>query len=191
MFMLQTPRLILIATPLHVIKTRLQRDDFTADVPLPTHGEHGDVHEVQRVYFPPEWPGDALVLLPFWKKQIENDPAYHIWGGTVIMRAENVAVGQMGFKGAPDEDGTVELGYGINPSYWRRGYATEMARKLAEWAMAQPEVRRLTAECLEENSASIRVLEKSGFNRIGRKSDEEGELILWERSPSGPLKNAW
>jgi ribosomal-protein-alanine N-acetyltransferase len=99
----------------------------------------------------------------------------------MIERATRVAVGQMGFKGLPVESGMIELGYGVNRSCWNRGYATEMARALVDWALGQPMVKRVTAMCLDNNAASIRVLEKTGFRRIGRRTDEEGMLICWER----------
>lgn len=60
-----------------------------------------------------------------------------------------------------------------------RGYTTEMARALVGWVLEQPDVRRVTAECLEDNPGSIRVLEKTGFERVGRRTDEEGPLLLW------------
>lgn len=174
MFYLETRRLIVVQTPLHVLRTRLQRDSFTADVALPGR--------TLRVTFPAEWPGDALYLFPLMVEQYQNAPQDIPWGGTVIERAEWVAVGQVGFKERP-RDGCVELGYGINPSYQNRGYATEVVEALAAWALAQPAVRRVTAECRPDNYGSIRILEKAGFRRSGQRVDEEeGPLIVWERT---------
>ena len=95
-------------------------------------------------------------------------------------------VGGIGCKALPDASGTVEIGYGINPSAQGRGLATEAARALTDWALTQPGVRRVTAECLETNLGSVRVLEKAGFTRVGERHDEEegGLLILWERARS-------
>ena len=181
-FMIESPRLLLLSTPLAVLKTRLLRDDFSADIALPPSNEGQGTAAALRVHFPPEWPGDALGLFPRWAARLEATPAYVEWGGTLIERAEHVAVGQMSFKDLPDGRGCVELGYGINPAYRNRGYATEMARALTGWALAQPAVRRVTAECLVDNSASARVLDKAGFTQIGRRLDEEGELLVWERT---------
>lgn len=104
--------------------------------------------------------------------------------GTIIDRAEQVAVGQMGFKGLPDASGMVEIGYGVNPSYPGKGCATEVAAALSDWALEQHGVTRVTAECLDDNSASIRVLEKVGFRRVGTciNAEEGGTLIVWERT---------
>lgn len=176
MFKLETPRYLLVQTPLHVALERLKRDAFQADVPV------GD--ETLRVTFPPEWPGDALALFPMMAEQLREAPETTPWGGTIIDRAEQVAVGQMGFKGLPDASGMVEIGYGVNPSYQGKGCATEVAVALSDWALEQHGVTRVTAECLDDNSASIRVLEKVGFRRVGTciNAEEGGTLIVWERT---------
>jgi [ribosomal protein S5]-alanine N-acetyltransferase len=127
-----------------------------------------------------EWPGEAIVLFRALAKQLRQTPENVPWGGTMIERQELVAIGQMSFKALPNESGVIELGYGINPSYENRGYTTEMAKELVVWAWRQPGVKRITAECLEDNRPSIRVLEKIGFKQVGEKLDEEGLLILWE-----------
>lgn len=176
MFQLDTARLVLVGTPLHVIEARLERDTF--GVPVEVGPETWDVT------FPAEWPGDALVIFPMLVAQLRSAPETVPWNSTLIERATRTAIGQMGFKGLPDLSGTVELGYGVNPSAWGRGFATEAARALTEWALAQPDVRRVTAECLDTNAGSVRVLEKAGFTRTGERYDEEegGRLILWERT---------
>lgn len=176
MFKLETPRFLLVQTPRHVALERLERDAFEAEVSL------GD--EIMTVAFPPEWPGDALALFPAMIEQLREAPEATPWGGVIIDRDARVVVGGMGFKGLPDASGTVEMGYGVNPSYQGKGCATEVAAALSAWALAQPGVMRVTAECLDDNTASIRVLEKSGFRRVGTRVDEEegGTLLLWERT---------
>ncbi len=184
MFTIETPRLILTPTPLDVMKTRLERDDFVAAVPVAIDRDGQRVTEALRVHFPAEWPGpDALDAYPLWIAEREAQPERDAWGGIIVDRAALVAVGGMGFKGLPDETGAVELGYSVNASYQGRGYATEMAEALVAWTLRQPTVRRVTAECLEDNAASIRVLEKAGFVRVGHRMDDEGPLLLWERRP--------
>jgi len=181
MFTIETPRLILASIPLDVMKTRLMRDDFVAAVPVFVDRDGGRVNQVLSVHFVPEWPADPLGLFPRWIAQREAQPDRDDWNGIIINRNGLVPVGGMGFKGLPDESRTVELGYNVIPSYQGRGYATEMAQALVGWALGQPTVRRVTADCLEDNAASIRVLEKSGFVRIGRRLDDKRPLLLWER----------
>jgi ribosomal-protein-alanine N-acetyltransferase len=192
---LETPRLLFVSTPTSVIRTRLTLSDFLAEVlvgPCETAGPDGRL----AVHFPEEWPGeDALQMFPIWVARRGRSPDPGPWcDGVVVRREDRLAVGSMGFKSPPDATGAVEIGYAVNRSLWGRGYATETVEAIVAWALTQPEVRRVTAECLESNPASARVLEKSGFQRVGRRSTVEGDLLLWEsrasavdRPPDGAL----
>jgi [ribosomal protein S5]-alanine N-acetyltransferase len=174
MFFLETERLVLITTPVHVLETRLKQDDFRTELMISS--------TLRSVHFPPEYPGDALVLFPMMLEQHQADPSRLPWDGTLIAKETWTAVGQMGFKGLPDEEGTIEMGYNVSPSAQGQGFATEMVSELSQWAARQPSVKQVKAECLETNAASIRVLEKSHFKRVGQRfdKDEGGILILWE-----------
>ena len=77
---------------------------------------------------------------------------------------DGVVVGDCGTHGGPDADGAVEIGYGLAGPYRGRGLATELARALAGWLLADPDVRRVVATThAAANPASRRVLEKVGF----------------------------
>ncbi|MER6142664.1 GNAT family N-acetyltransferase [Streptomyces sparsogenes] len=82
----------------------------------------------------------------------------------VVERDTGLVVGSLGLFWPPSE-GVVELGYGIVASRRGRGYATEAARALAEFALAAPEVHTVSAGVELSNPASVRVLEKAGFRR--------------------------
>lgn len=73
-----------------------------------------------------------------------------------------LVIGGIGFHGGPDEHGRVEIGYGIAPSYRGRGYATGAVALLIESARALG-ASTLLAETDQDNEASQRVLERSGF----------------------------
>ncbi|HID57578.1 TPA: N-acetyltransferase [Candidatus Poribacteria bacterium] len=59
------------------------------------------------------------------------------------------------------------LGYVLARPYWNRGYATEAAGEVVNWAIEQPHIYRIWAVCDVENVASARVLEKIGMQREG------------------------
>jgi RimJ/RimL family protein N-acetyltransferase len=174
-FYLETERLVMVQTPLDVLQTRLEREEFTLDVPVGA--------QTLGVHFPADWPGDALVMLPGMIARYASEPEHCTWGGMILERATRTAVGSMGVKGEPDEHGAIEFGYGLVPAAWGRGYATEMARAFVAWLLAQPAVTRVTAETRTDNAASMRVLEKCGFRRCGERLDEEdGPLFQWEKT---------
>jgi RimJ/RimL family protein N-acetyltransferase len=70
----------------------------------------------------------------------------------------------------PDQlpEGDIELGYFLKPSAWGKGYATEIARRLLEFAFRESPLEELVASVHHENLASKKVLEKSGFIYSGR-----------------------
>ncbi|MCC6801564.1 MAG: GNAT family N-acetyltransferase [Anaerolineae bacterium] len=111
---------------------------------------------------------DGRGLLSYYDYQLREDPTMLGWGLWLIMHTrEQVVFGSAGFKGKPDRDGSIEIGYGISPNYRLQGYTFETARALVDWAFAHPEVNRVNAECLPDNTGSARILEKLGMTRLG------------------------
>jgi ribosomal-protein-alanine N-acetyltransferase len=115
---------------------------------------------------------DARFLISYYADWALVDPSQVGWGLWFVReRACDCIIGSAGFKGKPDWHGVIEMGYGISPTFQRRGYATEAARALTHWAFRQPRVKRLTAECLHDNIASRRVLEHLGMHFAGPDGD--------------------
>lgn len=99
------------------------------------------------------------------QKMMKADPATHHWYTywLIVLRINPAGVGLIGFKGAPNKQGEVEIGYGIAPEYERQGYMTEAAQALVAWGLVQPECQCVRAITLKSNTASRRVLEKIGL----------------------------
>jgi ribosomal-protein-alanine N-acetyltransferase len=96
-------------------------------------------------------------------------------------RASGATIGSCGYKGPPDVDGAVEIAYGIDPAYQGRGYATEAARALAEYATSNDQARVVRAHTRPDGKTSMRVLGKLGFRCVGEVVDPEDGLVLrWE-----------
>lgn len=55
------------------------------------------------------------------------------------------------------------LGYLLDAAAWRQGYATEAVRAVIAYGFDVLKLPRIEAKCFATNSASIRVLEKSGL----------------------------
>lgn len=62
-----------------------------------------------------------------------------------------------------------EVWYKIHPSCWRQGYTTEALIALLKFGFSELGLHRIEAGCAVENIASIKVLEKVGMTREGRK----------------------
>lgn len=98
---------------------------------------------------------------------------YAIW---IIERKDGSQVGDLSFKGL-NEDGSVEIGYGINETEQGQGYATEAVSAAVIWALQQPGVTRVEAETEPDNRASQRVLEKCGFAPTGTNGEEGPRFV--------------
>ena len=99
----------------------------------------------------------------------------HLWFTywLIVINKEGIGAGLVGFKGAPDETGTVEIGYGINIIFQGRGYMSEVVSALIEWAFDHPDCMKITATgVIPGNLASRKVLVKNGFQEV--KSDKDG-----------------
>ena len=163
---------------MHILETqRLKLLPFTLELKKATLAERARLAEMLEVEIPDAWPGaDLLEALPLFIQAMEQDPAGRVWDGIIIHKAEQIAIGGIGFHGGPDEAGMVEIGYNIIPAYEGQGYATEMARRVIEWAFHTPGIQVITAQCLDDNLGSIRILEKVGMRRLA----PEGNLLKWE-----------
>lgn len=124
-----------------------------------------------------EWPEPDLVeALPHFHRLIRDHGLTGFNGWLILDRRTQEIVGSLGFIGEADENGSVEIGFGIVPGKRHRGYCEEAARALIGWALGRPEVREITAHCMEGNQMSIRLLGKLGFRESGR----EDALMEWK-----------
>jgi ribosomal-protein-alanine N-acetyltransferase len=121
---------------------------------------------------------------PAWveavRATVPGDPWRLSW--RVMEQSSGTQVGGVSFKGPPDAEGMVEIAYMIEPEFQRRGYATEAAVALVQFAAASGQVRVVRAHTTSDHRASLRVLEKSGFKFVGDIIDpEDGPVCRWER----------
>ena len=91
-------------------------------------------------------------------------------------------VGLVGFHGPPDERGMVEVAYGVDPAFRRRGWARALLATALDWAASEPSVTVVRASISPSNEASLATLRPFGFQRVGEQWDEEDGLeLLFER----------
>ncbi len=170
-----TPRLELIAATVEIARAEIHdRARFAALLGTP----------VPAVWPPPL---NDEASMRWLLTAVERDPGAVGWNSWyIVLRGDGApdrggvapgraVIGNGGFKGRPDAEGGVEIGYSVLEAYQGNGYATEAVHGLITWAFGHAEVTRVIAETFPELTASIRLLEKCGFRGTGPGS-EEGSL---------------
>jgi len=104
-------------------------------------------------------------MLPRLLSYYERYPGYGFWAAETKTTGE--FIGWFHFRpdgGAPEDE--PELGYRLLKSAWGKGYGTEGSRALIDKGFTEFAVRRVVASTMAVNTASRRVMEKSGLRYI-------------------------
>jgi len=88
-------------------------------------------------------------------------------------------VGLISIKLGNEKFKSGEVWYKLHSDYWRKGYGTESLHEILNFGFEKLQLHRIEAGCAVDNIGSIKVLEKVGMTREGRKRQ-----VL-------PLKSGW
>jgi ribosomal-protein-alanine N-acetyltransferase len=115
--------------------------------------------------------------------QLRDDPASARWLVRVVIDTDSQEiVGHAGFHGPPDENGMVEVGYTIHPTFRRRGYANAALEALISYAASDKDAQTVRASVSPENAASLATIAPFGFVQVGEQMDEiDGLELIFER----------
>lgn len=106
----------------------------------------------------------GLVPAPGWP-QPDDLVGIALSPESLLIVVDGAVAGGTGPIGVPDDEGVLEIGYGLVPAYRGRGVATTAVGLLCERLFANPAVRAVSAEMLEGNAPSWRLVERVGFRR--------------------------
>jgi ribosomal-protein-alanine N-acetyltransferase len=119
----------------------------------------------------------------FRRDQVSVRPAWLPWSlrAIVLRDPARVMVGYANFHGPPGVNDlgrpdAAETGYTVFESYRSRGFATETAQAMMDWAAREHGVRHFISGVAPNNAPSLRVNDKLGFARTGDVVD--GEIIF-------------
>ncbi len=116
--------------------------------------------------------GEPLVgfILEYLGQQIikisENEMSYMYHAFWLLVRkSDRVVVGSAAFKGLPNQNGEIEIGYGLNKEFEHNGYMTEAVSEMCKWGLSQKGVEHIIAETDMDGYSSQHILERNGFVR--------------------------
>jgi ribosomal-protein-alanine N-acetyltransferase len=139
--------------------------------------DSGKLAELLSAEVPDNWPPDLYErqAMQFALEQLRgpvDQAGWSFWYLLTRSAEQPQVLGICGFKGRPDEAGSVEISYSVLSQYRQNGYATEAVTRLVSWAFSHQNVAEVCAETLPYLQQSIRVLEKNGFSFTGPGSEQ-------------------
>jgi ribosomal-protein-alanine N-acetyltransferase len=127
------------------------------------------------------WPDEDTNL-----EMVEEPSGFESW--LIVEKESKAIIGDIGFKGKPDPEGSVDLGYGIVDAARRKGYAVEAGAALIKWTFKQQQVKVITARCMHVNEGSTKTLERLGFYQKVIKEEMVHWFLLREPGSKKELK---
>ncbi|HEY0604719.1 MAG TPA: GNAT family protein [Herpetosiphonaceae bacterium] len=133
------------------------------------------LQDTQIYRYIPQEPPAALSLLTQRYEQLARrlspagDQAWLNWAIQIASTSEYI--GQV--EATVFEDQTAYLAYLIGSTFWGHGYATEACTRIIRLLFDDYGVTCVKAEVDTRNTASIRLLERLGFTRIGYQANAD------------------
>jgi RimJ/RimL family protein N-acetyltransferase len=138
------------------------------------------VHEDVRRYLT-----DGVAMSRAWVEGIirESASSFAARGLGLWSAREHGAQRIIGLTGFRDfyTPPVLELFYAVWPSYWHRGFATEMATAAIDYAFRHVGLPAVRASTDAPNQASLRVLERLGMRPHGRTAQADAEGVCWDQ----------
>lgn len=148
-----------------------RKDDLKA---LVRHANNPNIARNLRDQFPyPYTRQDGIDYLDY-VRSLDSETSF-------ALEFDGEAVGGIGFLlGSDIARRSAEMGYWVSEIYWNRGLATRAALAASNWAFERYKLTRIFAQVFAENTASMRVLEKAGFEAEGvmRRSAVKNGVVL-------------
>jgi RimJ/RimL family protein N-acetyltransferase len=164
---IHSPRLDLIALSPDFLRASIRDDLETAA-------------QLINLVIPSEWL-EAKWLMEMRLAKMRENPALEPWLLRAVgLREMQKMIGFIGFHTLPGAEylksyapGSVEFGYTIFPDYRGKGYASEAAQALMDWATRAHNVKRFVVSISPINEPSLRIAQKFGFRKVGSFTDPE------------------
>ncbi len=131
---------------------------------------------------PDAWSEFGEPVFKYSLEKIIEKPESQIWWTYLpILIETNILIGSCGYKGEPDKNGVVEIGYEVASAFRNQGFATEIVHLLVDLAFRNYKVNTIQAHTLAKENASVKVLKKCDFKFVKELEDvEDGTIWKWE-----------
>ncbi|ACK73604.1 GCN5-related N-acetyltransferase [Gloeothece citriformis PCC 7424] len=121
-------------------------------------------------------------ILDFSRKKLLDKTVFPCWWTHLfILNKTRTVIGIGGYKGNPDLEGMVEIGYSIAGSYQNQGLGKQAAKILIDRAFQNPTIKLVRAHTLRDDNPSVRLLKRVGMKKVTEVEDPKyGQVWRWE-----------
>lgn len=102
-----------------------------------------------------------------------DQSTYH-WA--ITLKDNDQMIGLVRLFEVDEVNSSAEIGYALSEDYWNNGYMSEAILAIIEYLFKIVSYKTLTADCMIENLASHRILEKIGMKIVGKTT----KGIIWQ-----------
>lgn len=165
---LETKRLKIISLDKNLMSL-YSNDDYSLEIALQLNQKNRNINDhVKNVI--------QNKILPILGENETENLFVTFW--TIIDKENNCMVGDLCFKGNPNSNGEVEIGYGTHEGYTSKGFMTEAVGCITQWVLSQKNVITVLAQTNSENIASQKILSKNNFIQY----DTDKNYLKWKIS---------
>lgn len=123
---------------------------------------------------------DVKAFIQLIQNNVENGESI-LWA--ICLKGEEKLIGTICLWNLNPEKQTAEIGFTLHPDFWGKGLVSEAAKAVIEFGFEKMEANIIEAGCMTGNEASIHLLQKQGFVKIGK--EDKYEILALCRPPLG------
>ncbi|MBB6672145.1 GNAT family N-acetyltransferase [Cohnella nanjingensis] len=158
---------------------RLLIREFTMDDAEAVHRYASDPIVTQYTIWGPNTEEETRAYMKLMMEMREQQPRRgYEWAMT--LRDGGALIGGCGLHVSEPAQG--EIGYCLNPAYWRQGYASEAAEALLRFGFGTLGLHRIYATCRPGNIGSAKVMQHVGMQYEGRLREHMRHKGSWHDS---------
>gem|GEM_PF-410645 len=123
---------------------------------------------------------ELLAREPEWWSSKGKEYLFHtLW--LIVEKETRMVIGHFLFNGHPNEHGEVDIFFGIEKPYRRKGYATEVMTTILKWGACSKLFKKVLVEADETNRAAMASLKKLGFKKMKRDDEDPTQILKYYR----------
>ncbi len=124
------------------------------------------IPEVNKYYLTCKLNFDWEKELPWQIRKLQHAKDEDVFQWSIIKKEDKKCMGQISVQTGSTKDNTIrDIGWFIDPSEQRNGYAYEAASDIINYMFKEVEIKAIETGTAVENQASWKLMEKLGFSR--------------------------